>query len=358
MMKFLDLSIPDNDLNKYLETFEDILKSGIYLNGSWNLRFQDDFSSISNRKYNIGVSNGLDGLTLALRAAGIGPGDSVIVPSITYIATWLAVSNVGAKIIPVEPKHGCYTISGPDIEEALDPSVKCILPVHLYGVPCDIASIKKIAGSEIIIIEDSAQAHGTIHNEKSINFPRTEVYSFYPGKTLGAFGDAGAVSTDNKNLSQKVIELGNYGSLEKYVHNKKGLNCRLDEIQAAILCIKIKELNQVIKHRRLIASIYNESIKNNIVTIRKDMKNMNSSFHLYCIETKQRSLIAKKLLSKSVNTGCHYPTAIHKQLAYSEFKNAELPWAEYYAGVTLSLPIGPHISVEDAEYISNIINNI
>ena len=350
-----------------------VLSSGWYILGKEVTSFEEDFAEFIGTKYCVGTSNGLDALFLVLKAWGIGEGDEVIVPSNTYIATWLAVSYAGAKPIPVEPDIRTFNIDPALIEEKITKRTKAIIPVHLYGMPADMDPIMDLAEKyNLKVLEDSAQAHSAVYgNKKCGSLGTASAFSFYPGKNLGAFGDGGAITTDDPVLAEKVRCLSNYGSKIKYYNEYKGYNCRLDEIQAAILRVKLPYLDEWNRKRHLVAKEYYK-IDNPKMNLpykelqRKDIQDDKICFvqpysgiksipcwHQYVIMSEKRNDLQKYLNSLDIETMIHYPVPPHKQKAYLMMNNLSFPIAEQIAEQCLSLPINPSITDVNLQYVIN-----
>lgn len=353
------------EVNKFYEVefykaFDDFIQSGWYIMGDRLKEFETNFAKFNTVNFAIGVANGLDALILSLKALDIGHGDEVIVPSNTYIATWLAISYVGAIPVPVEPKIETYNINPLLIESAITKRTKAIIPVHLYGQICEMDEIMNIAKKfNLKIIEDNAQSQGASYNGKlSGSWGDCSATSFYPGKNLGALGDGGAITTNDIQLAEKIKKIRNYGSQKKYFNDLKGVNSRLDEIQAAFLDIKLKKLDFTNKERINLANNYSKEL-NTIGDIVTPViaKNANSVFHLYTIRTKMRDQLQNYLKENNIETLIHYPVPPHLQLAYSDlgFKNGDFPISEKIANTTLSLPLWPGMTLEDIYLITNQI---
>ena len=323
------------------------LDSGWYIGGDEVASFENAFAQYVGAKHCVAVGNGLDALALALLAHEIGPGDEVLVPSHTFIATWLAVTKVGATIVPIEPDEATFNLDLDRVEASITSRTKAVMPVHLYGRPVDMDRLNKIAKRHgLVIVEDAAQAHGgTVRGRQVGSFGNIACWSFYPGKNLGALGDGGAVTTDCEELARTVRMLGNYGSSEKYVHELQGVNSRLDPIQASILEVKLSVLSQWNGRRREIASQYQEAFEESDLFLQKYDDDIESSNHLFVVRHSKRDKLAAKLLENGVKTLIHYPTACRDQPAYSSEPGiAETPIASKLADEILSLPIGPHFS--------------
>lgn len=328
-----------------------------FIGGKKLKEFEENFAKYCGSKYCVGVGNGLDGLTLSLRALGVQEGDEVIVPSHTYIATALAITQIGAIPVFVEPSE-YYLIEPNKIEQKITNKTKAIIVVHLYGQCVDMDPIIEIAKKHNIkILEDAAQAHGaTYKGKKAGNLGDIASFSFYPGKNLGAMGDGGCITTNSKELAEKVRELGNYGSIIKYTHNEKGVNSRLDTLQAAILDVKLKYLDKWNKERNNIAKKYLEGIKNNKIILPRIQGENYHIWHQFVIRVQDREKFRNNLEGHGISTLIHYPIAIHKQKAYSEYNQLDLPIAEEYANKVVSLPIYNGLENEEIEYIIDIIN--
>jgi len=342
--------------------FEKVYDNNNFILGEKVSTFENDYANFNSVKHVVGVSNGLDALHLCLRALDIQQGDEVIVPSNTYIATLLACSFVGAKPVLVEPDINTYNIDPEQIRYAVTPKTKAIMPVHLYGQACEMDKILDIADSHnLYVIEDNAQSQGaTFNGQKTGSFGIANGTSFYPGKNLGALGDAGAVTSNSYELIEKIRALRNYGSFKKYYNEYLGFNMRLDEFQAAFLCIKLKYLEDWTKERQKIASIYSENLRNNENLI-LPKKNFNSThvYHLYVIRTPKRDLLQKYLSENGVNTLIHYPIPPHLQKAYRhlDYKKGDFPIAEQLADTSLSLPLWPGMTGNEIDYVIRHVNN-
>ncbi len=351
----------ENELHDdLLNAFERVLNRSWYIRGSENQVFENEFANYCNAKYCIGVGNGLDALVLLLKALELKEKDEVIVPANTYIATALAVTIVGAKLVLVEPNIDTYNIDAKSIEESITDKTACVIPVHLYGQPCDMDSIMKVATKYgISVIEDCAQAHGAKYKGKSVGgFGIGAGFSFYPGKNLGAMGDAGAIITNDKDLAQRVRCIGNYGSDYKYHHVLKGVNTRLDEIQAAILSVKLKQLDRMTTERNRIALRYLTEIDNPKIILPKIPNYSEPVWHIFGIRCERRFELEHFLEKNGIETGKHYPIPIHLQECYSDlgFKRGDFPIAEEISETELSLPMYYGMTDEQIDYVINIIN--
>jgi dTDP-4-amino-4,6-dideoxygalactose transaminase len=325
-----------------------VMNSGWYILGEEVKTFEREFAAYCGTKHCVGVGNGLEALQLILRAYGIGDGDETIVPANTYIATWLAVSNAGAKVVPVEPDGRTYNIDPTRIEAAITPRTKAILPVHLYGQPADMAPINEIAERHgLKVIEDAAQAHGARYRDRRTgSLGDAAGWSFYPTKNLGAYGDAGAVTTDDGQLADRVRLLRNYGSKSKYYNEEKGINSRLDELQAALLRVRLKHLDEWNSRRARVAARYFEALRDTDLMLPKVCEGADPVWHLFVVRSARRDELRKHLKSAGVTTLVHYPVPPHLQEAYSELKPTagSLPITEAIHREALSLPMGPHLN--------------
>ena len=358
---FVSFEAMHNEIkDEVLDTFKRVYEKNWFIQGEECAAFEREFAEYCGAKYAVGCGNGLDALYLILRAYGIGEGDEVIVPSNTYIATALAVSYTGAKPVFVEPCMKCYNISPERIEEKITDRTKAIMAVHLYGQPAEMDSIRAIADKyDLKVIEDSAQSHGaTYKGKKTGSLGDAAGFSFYPGKNLGALGDGGAVVTNDKELADKVRALGNYGSDYKYHHIYKGNNSRLDEVQAAILRIKLKNLDRWNKDRMQTAVRFTEGINNPEIILPKIREGSTHVFHIYAIRCERRDELESYLAEKGIGTNKHYPIPMHLQGAYSELGIPEgaLPRAEEISKTELSLPMYYGMKDEEIDYIIDMIN--
>lgn len=343
-----------------LNKFEEMYDKAYYIQGTEYDKFQKKFANYIGTKYAVGVGNGLDALMLILRAMEIGEGDEVIVPSNTFIATALAVTYVGAKPIFVEPILAEYNINPDLIEEKITKKTKAIIAVHLYGQCADMDKINSIAKKyNLKVIEDAAQAHGALYKgKKAGSLADAAGFSMYPGKNLGALGDGGMVTTNDEVLAKKIAALACYGSDYKYHHIYKGVNSRLDEIQAGFLSIKLDHLDKWNADRNRIAKMYLEDIKNDKIILPIVNKNNYHVWHIFAIRCKNRDELEKYLTDKGIGTNKHYPTPMHLQGAYTDLniKEGELPLAEVISKEELSLPMYYGMSDEEVNYIIKVIN--
>lgn len=342
------------------EAFIRVFERSWYIGGVEDKMFEKAFADFCGTKFCVGVGNGLDALMLALKALGIKSGDEVIVPSNTYIATALAVTYVGAKPILVEPDIRTFNIDPLKIEEKITSRTKVIMPVHLYGQPCDMDPIMEIAKKHnLFIVEDCAQAHGSTYKGKKIGtFGEAAGFSFYPGKNLGALGDAGATITNDEELANQIRALGNYGSDYKYHHIYQGNNSRLDEMQAAFLSAKLPHLDRMNEERRRIANKYLEGIKNPEIILPYVPEYANPVWHIFGIRCKRRDDLEKYLGDAGIGTNKHYPIPIHLQECYRNlgFKQGDYPIAEEISETELSLPLYYGMSDEEIDYVIEKVN--
>lgn len=353
-MKYMHADIKKEMMNK----FEEIYDKGMYILGEEVELFEKEYAKFVGTKYCVGVGNGLDALRVSMIALGIGDGDEVIVPSNTYIATALAVSYTGAKPVLVDPDENTYNLSKKGLEEAITKKTKAIVAVHLYGQSCQMDDIVKIAKKhKLFLIEDCAQSHNAKYKgQMTGTFGDVGCFSFYPGKNLGALGDAGAIVTNSKDLADKVRAIANYGSNKKYHHIYKGVNSRLDEFQAGFLRVKLKHLKEYTKEREKIAKRYLTEIKNDKIKLPVVAKDCTHVWHVFAIRCKTRDDLQKYLSEKGIYTIIHYPISIAKQIAYKKDKLNDLPIAEVIADEELSLPLYIGMPKEEIDYVIETIN--
>jgi dTDP-4-amino-4,6-dideoxygalactose transaminase len=346
--------------SEIMQSFQDVYDANWFVMGKKLEAFEKEYAAFNDTKFSIGVSNGLDALHLALKALNVTKGDEVIVPSNTYIATALAASYVGATPVFVEPDPNTYNINPANIEAAITSKTKVIMPVHLYGQACDMDAIMTIAKKHnLFVVEDNAQAHGATFNGKITgSFGNANGTSFYPGKNLGALGDAGAVTTNDETIAKKIAMLRNYGSEKKYHNEEIGFNMRLDEVQAGFLSVKLKHLNEWTKQRKEIAKQYNEALKNvGDLVLPSVHANATHVYHLYVIKTKNRDGLQKHLSENGIGTLIHYPIPPHLQKAYQSLglKKGSFPIAEELADNCLSLPIWPGMTLDQVNTVAENI---
>ncbi len=356
MIPFLELKSAYQEQKTELdEAIATVLDSGYYILGPQVEAFEAEFAASHGVKYCVGLGNGLDALHLGLLALGIGPGDEVIVPSNTYIATWLAVTYTGATPVPVEPVEATYNMDPARIEAAITPRTKAILPVHLYGQSADMGPIMEIAQRHNLqVLDDAAQAQGARYKGQHVGgLCDITAWSFYPGKNLGAYGDAGAITTNNTALADKVKVLRNYGSRIKYVNEVVGFNTRLDELQAAILRVKLKKLEEWNNRRREIAAIYLENLQGLGLVLPQVPEGNEPVWHLFVVRHPRRNDLQKYLGQAGIGTLIHYPIPPHMQQAYLDLhiKEGSQPISEAIHREVLSLPMYPHLSNEQVHQV-------
>lgn len=352
----------EKELEKDLRgAFDRVFTVSWYIEGKEDADFEDAFAKFCGVEYCVGVGNGLDALMLALKALDIKSGDEVIVPSNTYIATALAVTYTGARPVFVEPDIRTYNIDPTRIEDKITEKTKAIMPVHLYGQPCDMQPIIEIAKKHgLYVVEDCAQAHGATYKGQVVgSFGNAAGFSFYPGKNLGALGDAGASVTSNKEIADKVRALGNYGSDYKYHHIYQGNNSRLDELQAAFLAAKLPHLSRMNQERRRIANRYLNEITNPQIILPYVIKDAVPVWHIFAIRTERRDALTNYLAKCGISTNKHYPIPMHLQKCYSDLNipKGALPIAEKISATQLSLPMFYGMTDEQIDYVIDAINH-
>ena len=363
MIPFLDLkAVNDQYRDELVDACTRVIDSGWYIGGIELEHFEQQFANYCGTKYAIGVANGLDALILTLRAwkelGKLKDGDEVIVPSNTYIASILAISANNLTPILVEPCVDSFNIDPKKIEAAITSRTKAILPVHLYGQLADMPAIMDIAKRyNLLVLEDSAQAHGAcLDVKKAGSWGDASGFSFYPGKNLGALGDAGAITTNDEELADILRALRNYGSHEKYKNLFQGVNSRLDEIQAAMLKVKLSHLDDEIAHRRKVAKAYLQGIKNKAIILPTKENDSAHVWHVFVIRCERRDALQRHLAENGVQTLIHYPLPPHQQPAYKEWNELSYPIAEEIHAEVLSLPIGPTMTMEDVNTVVQICN--
>lgn len=364
MIKFLDLyKINARFETQFQEVFKQFLSSGHYILGNGVLEFEKNFAAYCGAKYCIGVSNGLDALILIFKAyielGFLKEGDEVIVPANTFIASALGVIHAGLKPVFVEPDSKTFNISVKGLEKHITPKTKAVLVVHLYGQLANVVGLKKISKQHnLLLVEDAAQAHGALQSDGKMagNLADAAGFSFYPGKNLGALGDAGAITTNNKELDGILRKLRNYGSSLKYLNSHIGYNKRMDEVQALFLNEKLKHLDQDNLKRRAIANKYLLGIKNNKVELPYYNQSKNHVFHVFAVLVKERDLFMAYLKKNNIEALIHYPIPPHKQDALSDYATLDLPITNYIHDTVVSLPISPVMSEEEVNQVIKIIN--
>lgn len=360
MIKFLDLyKINERYREEIDKRISKVIDSGWYLLGKEDETFEKNFAEYCGVKHAAGAANGLDALNLIIKAYGFKAGDEIIVPANTYIASILAISENGCTPVLVEPDINTYNINPDLIEEKITENTKAIMVVHLYGQAVQMDKIWELAKKyNLKIIEDSAQAHGAMLNGKRTgNLGDASGFSFYPGKNLGCLGDGGAVTTNDDELAEKIRALRNYGSKVKYHNIYKGINSRLDEIQAAVLDVKLKYLDEDNKKRREIAKYYRENIKNPLIILPKACDESAHVWHIFAVRTEERNKFQEYLKDKGIQTLIHYPIPPHKQKCYEEWNNMSFPVSEEIHRTIISLPISPVMTNNDVKLICDCVNN-
>ena len=361
--KNIKFNVLDRIYGKYAQEFseasERVLQSAWYILGKEVTAFEDEYAQFCGTSRCIGLNSGLDALILAIRAIGIGERDEVIVPANTYIATVLGITENGATPIFVEPNE-YYNLDPNKIEASITPKTKAILPVHLYGQACQMDKIMEIAEKHgLFVIEDCAQSHASFFKKKITgSFGTIGCFSFYPTKNLGAFGDAGAIVTNNDDLAEKVSMLRNYGSKVKYYNEIEGVNSRLDEIQAAVLKVRLSDLGELTEERKMIANRSIQGIKNDAIILPQTVDGADHVYHLFVIRSKQRDDLQKHLKNVGIQTQIHYPVPPHLAECYQHlgYKKGDFPITEKYAAESLSLPLYNGMTDEEIDYVIDAVN--
>jgi dTDP-4-amino-4,6-dideoxygalactose transaminase len=359
---FLDLRAATHPVRDELaEAMSRVLDSGWYLLGRELEAFEAEYASYVEAEHCIGVANGLDALHLCLRAMDVGPGDEVIVPSNTYIATWLAVTQAGARPVPVEPDEATYNLDPERVAAAITPRTKVILPVHLYGHPADLDPILEVARRHgLRVLDDAAQAHGARYRGRRIGgLADATAWSFYPGKNLGALGDGGGVTTNDPEIADRLTTLRNYGSRVKYVNEVPGFNSRLDEVQAAILRVKLRVLDEWNARRVRVAARYRAGLSGTRVSLPAAAAWADAVWHLFVVRSRERTAFQRHLAERGVQTLIHYPIPPHLQAAYRflGLPAGSLPIAERIHEEVLSLPIGPELTADQVEEVIQAVRD-
>ena len=344
------------------EAFGRVLRNSWYIRGREDESFEKRFAEYCRTEYCVGVGSGLDALTLILKAMDIGAGDEVILPANTFIATALAVSRTGATPVLVEPDIRTFNIGPEVIEAAVTEKTKAVIPVHLYGLACDMDPILEVAGKYCLkVVEDCAQAHGALYRGRRVGaLGDAAGFSFYPGKNLGALGDAGAVVTDDRELAETVRALGNYGSEEKYHHIRQGYNSRMDEMQAAFLSAKLPHLERMNAERRRIAERYLKEIQNDKVILPYVPEYTTPVWHIFAIRCRERDAMERELHEAGIGTNRHYPIPIHLQACYRHlgYREGDFPVAEEISRTELSLPLYYGMTDQEIDYVIDRINRL
>ena len=359
--QFLDVGFTYRALQTDIDAaYHDVMAGGMYIGGDAVTTFEKEFAAYSGAAHCIGVGNGLDALVMVLRAYGIGHGDEVIVPANTFIATWLAVAQTGATLVPVDADPVTMNINLEAIPVAITRKTKAIMPVHLYGQPVAMAGLRALAKAHnLVLIEDAAQAHGGYDGDRRVGqLGHAAGFSFYPGKNLGAFGDGGAITTDDDELADKVRMLGNYGSKVKYQHDTVGYNSRLDPIQAAMLSVKLRKLDDWSAQRSAIAKIYSTALAATPdLTLPVVSSGVKSAWHLYVVRHPNRAALQSALVERGVPSAMHYPVPNHHCGAFkADFGHMSFPVTEDICDTCLSLPIGPHLDTTQAQEIAEHVD--
>jgi len=338
--------------------FNDVLKTNWFIRGQFCELFEKEFADYCGVRYSIGVDNGLNAIKIILNALGIGEGDEVIIPGNTFIATAFAVSDTRAKVILAEPEKSTFNLSVDNLESLLSPNTKAIVPVHLYGQCADMDAINSFAEKHgLYVVEDAAQAHGATYNgKKAGSIGIAGAFSFYPGKNIGALGDGGAVTTNDKRLEQKIRLLSNYGSETKNHHEHIGTNSRLDEIQAAFLSVKLQHLDNWITERNRVAQLYINKIDNPNITLPVVKKDRSHVWHIFAIRCDMRDKLKSYLNECGIETSIHYPVPINKQQAYASYCFPDMPISENISYTELSLPLYYGMTESQISYIIDCLN--
>lgn len=358
---FLDLQAGYRELKTEIDTaVARVLDNGRYVLGPETEAFEREFAAYVEADHCVGVGNGLDAVRLALLALGVGPGDEVIVPSHTFIATWLAVSHCGAIVVPVEPDPASLNMDPSRVEAAITSRTRVILPVHLHGRAAALDDILTIARHHgLRVVEDAAQAHGARYRGRRIGAHGDAVaWSFYPGKNLGAMGDGGAVTSDDPAVIDRVRLLGNYGSQLKYRHQVRGFNSRLDPLQAAVLRVKLRHLDAWNARRAQVASIYSRSLADADLQLPVMPADNDPVWHHYVVRSTARDALARALQARGVESLIHYPIPAHRQAAYADCRFGPLPVADTLAAEVLSLPMGPHLSEDQCLQVADAVQSV
>jgi dTDP-4-amino-4,6-dideoxygalactose transaminase len=358
---FLDLAAATTELRPEIDAaIARVLDRGWYLLGSELAAFEEEYAAACGAAHCVGLGNGLDALVLSLRALDVGPGDEVIVPSNTYIATWLAVAAVGATPVPVEPDPVTYNLDPARVEAAITSRTRVLLPVHLYGQSAAMGALMALARAHgLRVLDDAAQAHGASCGGRPVGaLADITAWSFYPGKNLGALGDGGAITTDDPVLADRVRVLRNYGSRVKYVNEVQGVNSRLDEVQAAVLRVKLRHLSDWNARRAVISSHYDAALRGAPFVLPQVAEGVTSAWHLYVVLTPERDRVRAALDAAGVQTLIHYPIPPHRQDAFaaSGWSLGSFPIAERLAAEAISLPIGPHLTAGQVEQVVSALH--
>ncbi|MEU2348205.1 DegT/DnrJ/EryC1/StrS family aminotransferase [Modestobacter sp. NPDC049651] len=359
---FLDLRAAHAEVREELaEAALRVIDSERVLLGPELAAFEDRWGATTGAAHAVGVNSGLDALVLGLRALGVGPGDEVLVPAHTFVATWLAVAHVGAVPVPVDNEPGTGAWSADAVEAAVGPRTRALLPVHLYGHPADLAGLTAVAERYgLVVLDDAAQAHGARYRGRPVGgLTHATAWSFYPGKNLGALGDGGAVTTQDPEVAQRLRSLRNYGSTQKYVHDEIGWNSRLDELQAALLSVKLRRLAEWNARRAEVARRYDAGLAGTDLVLPVTDAGTEPVWHLYVVRTPERDALRDHLAAAGVETLVHYPLPPHRQRAFAgtPLAAAHLPVADQLAGEVLSLPMGPHLTPSEQDAVIDAVRS-
>lgn len=358
-IRFLDLAAATAELRPQLDAaWQRVVDGGQYVLGEEVERFERAFAAVAGCDAAVGVGNGLEALQIALEAAGVGHGDEVIVPAHTFIATWLAVSNLGAIPVPAEPAADRYNVSASTIEPLITRRTRAIVAVHLYGEPVEMEPLQALAATHgLPLIEDAAQAHGALRHGRHVGSLATAAaFSFYPGKNLGAFGDGGAISSCDADLLQRARALRNYGGAQKYQHDLRGRNSRLDSLQAAILSVKLTRLDAWNAHRRRVAAFYQQALSGIAdLTLPSSLPGNEPVWHLYVLRCPHRDALQDWLSRQGIETAIHYPQAVYRTPAFASLAPPAQTLSDRLASEVLSLPMGPHLSLAQAARVAQVV---
>ena len=358
-IEYLDLKKANAEYeSELIAVTKKVIESGRYILGEEVAAFEGEFAAYCGVKHCVTTANGLDALVLILKAYGICEQDEVIAPANTFIATWLAITAVGARVVAVEPDENTHNIDPKKVEQAISPKTKAIIAVHLYGSPADIEALSIISQKHsLILVEDSAQSHGaTLRGKMCGSLGDAAAFSFYPGKNLGALGDGGAVTTNDDRIAETIRKLRNYGSENKYHHELLGTNSRLDEIQAAILRVKLNYLDRENQRRRILAQAYIDQLPKKYIKTQQILQMANPVWHIFTIRTARRADLISFLQQHGIITSIHYPVACHNQEAYKEEKHGPLQVADRLQREVVSLPIGHYLKMDVIERVAYKIN--
>lgn len=379
VIKFMEIHVPFLDLGschsglheELLEATNRVFKSNAFILGNEVAQFESEWAAYCEASFAVGVGNGLDALYLILRALNVGPGDDVLVPENTFIATWLAVTNCGAKPVPVRVDPITFNIDPAFVERSVTSRTKAVIAVHLYGQPADLDSLSRIARDHnLFLVEDAAQAHGARYREKKIgSHGLAAAWSFYPGKNLGALGDAGAITTDDSKLADKLMLLRNYGARNKYEHLIQGVNSRLDEIQAAVLRVKLPHLDDWNSRRKLVASRYKEGLapmisgrnsgeRPELLAIPMVPDWVDPVWHIFAIRVSRRQEVMRFMAKHGIETSIHYPVPPGRQLAYRDHSSSKRQQEQHYVDQLVSLPMGPHLNQDQVGYVISVCHEL